>query len=127
MKLLGTIIGVYLFTIPALIFAQIDNANSTPEERAQRLTDWMRTELQLTSEQEIKVHEINLRYAQQTEHVKSNNGSRMEKFKELKSNDSKKDEELKPVLNAEQFATYSDKKRAMQKQALRNSRQTFLK
>lgn len=94
----------------------------TPEERATKWTQWMKTELSITAEQEPKVHEINLKYAQQSESVRSQGGSRRSKFKDVKSIDDAKDEELKAILSPEQFEQYQAKKQDMRKKVVKAAR-----
>lgn len=95
----------------------------TPEERATKWTEWMKTELSITAEQEPKVHEINLKYAQQTESIRAQGGSRRSKFKDVKSIDDAKDEELKAVLTPEQFEQYRAKKQDMRKKVVKAARE----
>ena len=94
----------------------------TPEERATKWTEWMKTELSITAEQEPKVHAINLKYAQQTESVRAQGGSRRSKFKDVKSIDDAKDEELKAILSPEQFERYRAKKQDMRKKVVKAAR-----
>jgi Spy/CpxP family protein refolding chaperone len=93
----------------------------TAEERAQKLTDWMKKELTLTAEQEPKVHAINVKYADQMDDIKAEGGDRRAKFKEAKDTNKAKDEELKTVLTPEQFTKYSEKKQEM-RQKIRENR-----
>lgn len=95
----------------------------TPEERATKWTEWMKTELSITAEQEPKVHEINLKYAQQTESIRTQGGSRRSKFKDVKSIDDAKDEELKAVLSPEQFEQYRARKQDMRKKVVKAARE----
>jgi hypothetical protein len=81
-----------------------------PAERAAKLTEWMKTNLQLTNEQEKPVHEINLKYADKTEELRISNEPRAQKFKKLKGYNDDKDKELKVLLTADQFKTYQAKK-----------------
>lgn len=94
---------------------------STPEERAQRWNVWMKEQLDLKPEQENPIHEINLKYARQNEEVMVSNDSRKTKFKQLKSNDEKKDQELKVILTEAQFKLYQDKKKDFQKKMLKGT------
>jgi hypothetical protein len=70
----------------------------------------MKTNLNLTPEQEESAQAINLKYANLNEELKSNNQSRLQKAKTLKANDQAKDKELKDLLNDEQFKAYLSKK-----------------
>lgn len=71
----------------------------------------------------VDLYKINLKYAQQTQSVRSQEGSRKSKFKEVKSIDDAKDEELKAVLTPEQFEQYQTKKQDMQKKAVKAARE----
>lgn len=92
----------------------------TAEERAQKWTDWMKTELAVTAEQEPKVHAINVKYANQMDDVKSEGGDRRSKFKDARENSKAKDEELKAVLTPDQFTKYTEKKQEMQQKIREN-------
>jgi hypothetical protein len=48
-----------------------DKEPMPPDERAAKLTDWMKANLQLTAEQEKPVQEINLKYANKTDELRS--------------------------------------------------------
>jgi len=89
--------------------------NATPEERAQKITDWMKTNLQLTDEQATTIHGINLKYANENEALKENAGARRDKYKKFKDTQAAKDQELKGALTPEQFSTYLSKKNELQK------------
>lgn len=76
----------------------------TPEERAKRHTERMTQELGLTAEQSAKVGDINLRYVDVLADLKAS-GQDKEVMKEQgKALRDKRDEELKLVLTAEQYA-----------------------
>jgi hypothetical protein len=92
----------------------------TAEERAQKLTDWMKSELTLTAEQEPTVHAINVKYANQMDDIKADGGDRRSKFKDARDNSKAKDEELKAVLTPDQFTKYTEKKQEMQQKIREN-------
>ncbi|HEY3405619.1 MAG TPA: hypothetical protein VGK59_19685 [Ohtaekwangia sp.] len=81
----------------------------TPEQRATAITEWMKTNLQLTPEQEGPVQTINLKYANLNEGLKTSSKARMAKAKELKTNNESKKKELKEILTPEQFKMYEAK------------------
>lgn len=108
------------------IITQAQEQERTPltaEERATKWTEWMKSELSITAEQEPKVYEINLKYAQQTESVRVLGGSRRSKFKDVKSIDNAKDDELKAILTPEQFEQYQAKKQEMRKKVVKAARE----
>jgi len=86
--------------IPALTNAQQERR--TPEERANRQTEWMRKNLSITPEQAIKVHDIILVHARTME-----SAPRGEDRRELmKSEMTARDNELRGVLTADQYTRF---------------------
>ena len=90
--------------------------SSAPEERANKLTEWMKTNLQLNEEQLTKAQAINLKYANKNQELHSGSMSRKEKMHILKENDKAKDAELKTLFTADQYKNYQEKKEEMRKQ-----------
>jgi len=97
-----------------------ERAPLTSAERAQKWTDWMKKELTLTAEQEPKIHAINVKYADQMDDIKAEEGDRRSKFKEVRETNKAKDEELKAVLTPEQFTKYTEKKQERQQKMREN-------
>ncbi|RXK81445.1 hypothetical protein [Filimonas effusa] len=93
-----------------------DLGNSTPEERAAMQTEWLKTKLSLSSEQETKVNEINLKYAREMDPVLKGSGGKLAKLKKAKAINDKKEAEYKTVFSSEQFATYQKLKSDMKDQ-----------
>ena len=83
----------------------------TPEERANEASQKMKQGFNLTNAQMIKIADINLRYAIRAENevakVKMSNWSKYWKIKSIQTD---KDKELKPVLTADQFKKYAKKR-----------------
>jgi len=104
-----------LFFADNVILAQ-KNTSSTPEERATKLTEWMKTNLQLNSDQATQVQNINLKYASKTQELQTQSMSRKTKMQTLKENDKAKDGELKNVLTTDQYNGYQAKKEEIRKQ-----------
>jgi len=90
--------------------------SSTPEERANKLTEWMKTNLQLNDDQVTQVQNINLKYANKTQGLQTQSMSRNEKMQTLKANDKAKDAELKNIFTTDQYNTYQAKKDEVRKQ-----------
>jgi hypothetical protein len=86
----------------------------TPEERANEASQKMKQGFNLTNAQMIKIEDINLRYAIRAENevakVKMSNWSKYWKIKSIQAD---KDKELKPILTAEQFKKYAQKRDEM--------------
>jgi hypothetical protein len=90
--------------------------SSTPEERAGKMTQWMKTNLQLSDSQVLQVQDINLEYAKKMQGLQTTTLSRKEKMQVLKDNDKAKDAELKNVFTADQYNAYQVKKEEIRKQ-----------
>ena len=84
-------------------------------KRAAKITEWMKTNLSLSADQEPKVQDINLKYATKVDEVKSSTDDRKKKMKTLKSNEAAKDAELKSIFTDSQYQTYLSKKDEMKK------------
>jgi hypothetical protein len=103
--------------------AQKDSTKHTPEARAKNMTDKMKTELTLSEDQYKQVYDINLKYAQKNQEAATGEGTRMQKAKALRSGNSAKNDELKTVLNNEQFEKYAE----LQKEKKANAREALKK
>jgi len=112
---LNFLFTIVMFLMLSAAFTQ-EKQMASAEERATKLTGWMKTNLQLTAQQESQVQQINLKYANKTDAVKGSQAPKMEKAKTLKANDQAKDAELKTVLTEDQFKTYQTKKNELKKQ-----------
>lgn len=88
----------------------------TPEERAQKQTEWMKTDLGLTPEQTTEVEKINLKYALETNKLKQEYNAKR------KANSTLKNAELIKVLTPEQY-TKLDQLREAKKQQRKEKRQ----
>ena len=100
-------------------------ANTTPEQRAERQTQQMKKRLSLKPDQETAVASINLKYAQQMRTLVVDGERNRETMKQVRSLMSSKDDELKKVLDKDQYKQYEDQKAAQKdhmKQGRRNSR-----
>jgi hypothetical protein len=111
-------IKFFLLLVACVVFtyssyAQAERTPKTPDERATALTEWMKTNLQLTAEQVGPVTDLNLKYANLNEKLRNSTSTRMQKAKTLKANEQDRDSELKAVLSAEQFKLYESKKKEM--------------
>ena len=86
---------------------------TTPEERAQFQTDYMKENLSLTGDQEKKVHDVNVKYAEKMQEVYEAPTSDEQKLKSMKRINGEKEAELKLILKPDQYATYEKNKEAM--------------
>jgi len=88
---------------------------TTPEERAQFQTDYMKESLSLKGDQEKKVHDVNVKYAEKMQEVYEAPTSDEQKVKSMKRINTEKEAELKLLLSADQYATYEKNKEEMKK------------
>ncbi len=101
-----------VFASPAA--AQLDVlAKTTPAQRADAQTAYLKTALALTPDQATKVAALNLRYAEKAEPVLKGSEWALKKASEIRALQEAKDAELKPLLTSDQWATYDAGKDAM--------------
>ena len=114
MKLIGSfLVAAMLFFYPS--YAHGDKM--TAEEKAAKMTAWMKTNLGLSADQLKQVEPLNLEYAQKNYALKGNEGiTKEEKTTQMKKNQEEKDGKLKAILTAEQFKTYEAKKMDMKEE-----------
>ncbi len=86
---------------------------TTPEERAQLQTDYMKEILSLSGDQEAKVHGVNLKYAEKIQEAYEAPTKKQQKLQAMKRINAEKEAELKLNLSADQYATYEKNKEAM--------------
>jgi hypothetical protein len=100
--------------IPALAIAQMEGLkNTTPEERAEKLTSMMESELSLDQKTTSAVSGINLKYAKENQTLMKSSGTQFGKIMTFRKNEEAKDAELKGVLTRDQYSQYEQKKSAM--------------
>jgi protein CpxP len=92
-----------LFVVSIPTFAQ--QAQRTPEERAQRQMTWMQKNLTLTEDQDKKVYGILLHYANEADKT-MNTPAGPEKKAEKMDIQKAKDADLKGVLTGDQYQKY---------------------
>ena len=109
-KMFSLLLGMLGFLLAA-------NAQSSPEQRAQRLSDSMRSKLSLDTAQYEKVTAINLEYARRGEEIKNDGGGKFAKYRKFKSMMSEKDKKLKQVLTPDQYSSYEKMKKEMMDKA----------
>jgi hypothetical protein len=83
-----------------------------PVARANKITDWMKTNLKLEDSQVPLVQNINLECARQIQGLQSNpQATRQQKMIAIQANEQNRDDALRKVLTQDQFATWQTKKR----------------
>jgi hypothetical protein len=82
----------------------------SPDARASKTTEWMKTNLNLTPDQVSKVQDINMKYAVRMDSLKKTIADIPDRSVGVKSESDARDAELKGVLTDQQYKTYLDKK-----------------
>lgn len=104
-----------LFTLMLGAYGQ-EKAMPSAEERATKLTNWMKTNLKLTDDQVTKIQPINLKYANKMNELKASTQDKNVKMQAMKADDAAKDSELKAILTPDQYSTYQSKKEELKKE-----------
>lgn len=104
-----------LFTVLSMVVALAQGqrgGNTSPEERATRMTDRLKTSLKLTDEQAAKVHAV---YLQMSKDMAAARESGEDMRTSMQTIMAKQDAELQKILTPEQYKTYQDgRKQQMQ-------------
>jgi len=87
----------------SVLFAQDQMQKRTPEERAKRQTEWMEKNLSLTQDQDSKVYNIVLKYAQMMQNTSSSPNVPETQRQGIMT---ARDNELKGVLTGDQFQKF---------------------
>jgi methionine-rich copper-binding protein CopC len=90
-----------------------DLKQSTPEQRAQLQTEYLKNNLHLDEQQTQKVADINLKSAQKMESVLNGSGGKLSKMKTAKNINKEKEAGYKEVLTSEQYKQYQELKEDM--------------
>jgi hypothetical protein len=102
--------------LPSLAVAHMEELkNSTPQERADLQTDWMKTNLSLDEKASAAAADINLKYAQENQTLLHSASPKFDRLMSFRKNVQAKDAELKTVLTPEQYSLYKQKEDDMEK------------
>ncbi len=111
MMMVAAVAACTLFSVSS--FAQQQKQpKQTPEERAKRMTDSMKTNLSLTDDQYNKVYDLNVNYITKMQALRQQQGSREDKMQQFKELRKSEDNDLGAVLTKDQMEKY----KAMQKE-----------
>ena len=111
-----TFLAVFLLTVFTCVLAQSQRGGQrmTVEERAKRTTEWMKEELNLTTEQIAPVDSINLLFAKAQQIIFQSSDGDREKIREtMEALESEKELSLSEVLTEEQIELYKKKVKEM--------------
>jgi hypothetical protein len=86
---------------------------TTPAERAQFQTDYMKENLSLKGDQVTKVHDVNLKYAEKMQEAYEAPTGKQQKINSMKRINAEKEAALKLILSVDQYGTYEKNKEAM--------------
>ena len=98
----------------AFLYAQEGRQRMTVEERAKSVTEWMKTELKLTTEQVAPVDSINLLFTKAQQLLfQSADGDRSKIRESMDGLEKEKDAAFSKVLTPEQLEAYKKKNQEM--------------
>ena len=100
-----SMIMLSLLLTTSLSWSQEHMQRKSPQERAQNQTRWMQKNLALTEDQNKKVYDIILRYAQEADNNATNPPGKQKKRDRQEINRDR-EADLKAVLTGEQFQKY---------------------
>ncbi|MBN2747606.1 MAG: hypothetical protein JXR34_12840 [Bacteroidales bacterium] len=101
MKTVKIVIVLFVLLANGAI-AKAQSQKLTAEERAAKQTEWMKTELNLSNEQEAKVSDINLRYVKAIADVRAAVADENDRKARIKELQKQRIVELRKVLTPEQ-------------------------
>jgi len=119
-----TFLAVFLLTVFTCVLAQSQRGGQrmTVEERAKRTTEWMKEELNLTTEQIAPVDSINLLFAKAQQIIFQSSDGDREKIREtMEALENEKVLSLSEVLTEEQIELYKEKVKEMTNNRRRNT------
>lgn len=90
--------------------------NYTPEDMAKRQTEMIKEATGIDDAITKKVHEVNLKYANQTAELRKKYSSREEMREPMMKMREQRDAELKTLLTEEQFKKYKEKQEELRQQ-----------
>jgi hypothetical protein len=108
--------GISLLLVCIFTMARAQNSQMPSDQmqssdaRASKMTEWMKTNLNLNADQVNKVQGINMKYAVRMDSIKKSINDIPDRSVGIKSESDSRDAELKGVLTDQQFKTYLDKK-----------------
>lgn len=105
--------AVFTFLSVTSLMAQTNAQNATPEKIAEVQTKMLSDTLKLDSAENNQLYQLNLKYANKLQDLKSIN-DRKKKIKEFRAMNNDKDKEMKDLLSDEQYKVYLGLKQEMQ-------------
>lgn len=112
---------IVLATISTSLSAQ---SKMTPEEKAELKAKFAayKEKLNLSEDQSVKVEAINATYFEGLSQLKNSNERKMSKYKKFKALQSTRDQQMKGVLNEEQYTLYKEFQKEIKEDLKENRR-----
>ena len=109
-------------------FAQNDQSttkSSTPEQRAERITNWMTKKLTLTADQKTKIYDVNLKYAKLNQETRTNDADNRKAMRqELMASEKEREDEFKAILTPDQFTSFQTAKQELAKTGMEHRKKS---
>lgn len=87
---------------------------STPEQRAERITNWMNKKLTLTADQKTKIYDVNLKYAKMNQETRTSEADDQKAMhQDLRANEKEREAEFQGILTPEQFQSFQTAKKEL--------------
>jgi hypothetical protein len=118
-----TMLKVLFVGLSLLLMGNSALKAQSAEERAAKSTEWMKSNLKLSDDQLQKVKDINLRYANKMDSLAHSTQTKEARMDEFRKCSKMKDDDLKAVLNEDQFKEYLAKKDEMKKKMKEDMKQ----
>ena len=110
------LVGSCLLFAANVAAAQLaDLARSTPEQRANAQTAFMKSKLALSTSQLGKVSALNLEYAKRFDPILKGDAGRFSKLRQIRSLEAEKERELEKLVSPDQLETFNASKDEMRK------------
>lgn len=107
-------------------FAQADKAKAkgtTPEQRAERITNWMNKKLTLTADQKTKIYDVNLKYAKLNQETRTSEADDQKAMhQDLRANEKEREAEFQGILTPEQFQSFQTAKKELVEKRIERKR-----
>lgn len=116
MKGTSFLIVLTLFLATACSSTRLDYGSDgqySGREWANKQTEWMKRNLQLSRDQERRIESLNWEYVQRLDRDFRSANSQFNKIQAVRRTDYEKEEELKRVLTVDQFRVYQENKKEL--------------
>ena len=121
----GYLFVLFLALAPVALSAQTREKikSSTPEQRADKQSEFLGTNLKLDDAQRNKISAINLKYAKQMDGIMKGKGSKIAKMKSARKLNEEKEAEYQQVMTPDQYKQYQQVKKDL-REKMKEQRKT---